>query len=747
MKRGSFNVICDSSWGSSAKGAASTRLADIYNWVGNVSSCNFPNAGHTAILGGLKFVGKVVPTPLILNTRGRGLVGWVGAGSGFELHQLEKEIDETMSVVGVNLFIHPRSVVVEQRHKDAEAPGGKTSTLHISSTMSGSGAAFADKAMRSTEVKMWRDLPGTNTSWEFWDKAQAAIGSTFLHEVSQGFALSIDHGTHYPACLSGASRVMTEDGPVPLRKLVLTKSKARVWSVNVKGDLELKPIEGWYRNPLGDRVWKQILTPTSRRNKDNRYIGPTFTNDHQVLTLTGYCRVDQLRVGDRLVTGERQLDSNGYQVLLGSILGDGCTCRPLRRSSRVKLAITHSPKQRGYLEYKASLLSPSLGGKIREVVTGPNSFLAGRICGRYESAASYYLYEVAQSLNCVGPKLNLDAGKLFDQIGPLGLAVWYMDDGQYKMASNGPEVFLHTNRYTEPVLTAMITALKEKFGIVATVNRRTPKDGSFPYLRIARSSHRDWFRLVAEHIHPELRYKLPDDTDLPGFRALSAELGPPATEPVVAVQDRIDTVIPGFGVSFCLEVQDNHNFLVTHDKGFLVAKNCTFRNCTPQQAYADFGIKPDQVGDVYLNVRSFPIRVGNNFDAQGNMVGYSGDVLPDQEELTWEQIGKDAEMPEEEIRQLAERERTTVTKKIRRCFSPSWTLLAQSAKMCGATKLILNFPQYIHWSSYKLRGGAEMVPKLHPRVREYIDRMQEVTGLPVVMLGTGAEHDDFIFLG
>lgn len=193
-------------------------------------------------------------------------------------------------------------------------------------------------------------------------------------------------------------------------------------------------------------------------------------------------------------------------------------------------------------------------------------------------------------------------------------------------------------------------------------------------------------------------------------------------------------------------------FLHEVSQGFALSINhgthypeSTFRDCTPQQAYADFGIVPHEVGDVYLNVRSLPIRVGNNYDG-GVMVGYSGDGMSDHKELTWEQVAANAEMPPEEARMLAERERTTVTKKIRRVWEPSWELLKFSAKFCGATKLILNFPQYIHWSAYKVRGSNEALKQLHPKVLRYIDRMEATTNLPVVMIGTGADHDDYIYL-
>jgi adenylosuccinate synthase len=371
MKHGKFNCIVDSAWGSSGKGAASTRLVDIYK-TQNASACNYPNAGHTVIIGNDKFVAKCLPSAAILRNQGRNIKLWLGPGSGFDKAQLEKEKTQT-NLDEHDLHIHSRAMIVEQRHIEAELPNGLQSTEHISSTMSGSGAAYTEKAMRKKEVKLARDYYITMEPINFVRKVRSLLyaGETFIHEVSQGFALSLSHGTHYPFC--------------------------------------------------------------------------------------------------------------------------------------------------------------------------------------------------------------------------------------------------------------------------------------------------------------------------------------------------------------------------------------TFRDATPQQAYADFGIIPDLVGDVYLNVRSFPIRVGNNY-RDGKQTGYSGDCLPDQHELTWEQIGTEAEMPIDEISKLAEKERTTVTKKIRRCFSPSWELLKDSAMFCGATKMILNFPQYLHWSAYKIKGGREQLDKLHNNVRSYIDKMQEATNLPVTLIGTGPEHHDFINL-
>lgn len=174
--------------------------------------------------------------------------------------------------------------------------------------------------------------------------------------------------------------------------------------------------------------------------------------------------------------------------------------------------------------------------------------------------------------------------------------------------------------------------------------------------------------------------------------------------------------------------------------------NCTSRNCDTQMALSYMGVAPQLVGDVYLNIRSLPIRVGNVMESDGTQSGYSGDFYPDQTELTWEEVGLQAGMPPEEIAQLKKNELTTVTKRLRRVATQSWIGLADASATCGATKLCLNFPQYLDWNDRGIRGGKEALSKLSKKTREYIDKCESVTNLPVVYIGTGADHNDVVYL-
>lgn len=169
----------------------------------------------------------------------------------------------------------------------------------------------------------------------------------------------------------------------------------------------------------------------------------------------------------------------------------------------------------------------------------------------------------------------------------------------------------------------------------------------------------------------------------------------------------------------------------------------TYRNCTAQQAAADMGVRPHQVGKVYGNLRTYPIRVGNNY-VDGKQVGYSGDWHHDQVELNWQVIGEQAGMPQDEIDRLYDRELTTVTKKLRRVASFSFDGLKYGAAFNGCTHLILNFAQYLDWGALNTRGGHDVAARWAPPLRRFVDRLEEESGLPVVMVGTGAEHDSFV---
>lgn len=108
----------------------------------------------------------------------------------------------------------------------------------------------------------------------------------------------------------------------------------------------------------------------------------------------------------------------------------------------------------------------------------------------------------------------------------------------------------------------------------------------------------------------------------------------------------------------------------------------TSRDVTPAQVMADTCMPWSINPKIYGTVRTYPIRVANRYDEEGNMIGYSGGCYPDQKEIKWEDIGLEAE-------------KTTVTKLPRRIFTFSEEQMQEAIFRCSPDIIFLNFANYM----------------------------------------------------
>ena len=107
----------------------------------------------------------------------------------------------------------------------------------------------------------------------------------------------------------------------------------------------------------------------------------------------------------------------------------------------------------------------------------------------------------------------------------------------------------------------------------------------------------------------------------------------------------------------------------------------TSRECTPAQICIDCGV-PAYWDMVRIgSARTYPIRVANRYDDQGDMVGWSGPCYAGQTETTWDRLGVPVEI-------------TTVTKLPRRVFSFSRNQIREAVEMTGVDEIFLNFVNY-----------------------------------------------------
>lgn len=135
----------------------------------------------------------------------------------------------------------------------------------------------------------------------------------------------------------------------------------------------------------------------------------------------------------------------------------------------------------------------------------------------------------------------------------------------------------------------------------------------------------------------------------------------------------------------------------------------TSRECTVSSALADAQLHPHYLGKVAVCLRSFPIRVGNIIK-DGKELGYSGPFFDDSVELSWDDIGVDAE-------------RTTVTQRIRRVATFSMKQYKKMLEFLHPDYVLFNFANYL----------------TKDKLNEFIKQLPEITHI-----GFGPKPDDVI---
>jgi len=198
MLAGTATVVLGGQAGSEGKGKFAGYLAIKDNYEYAVS--NFmPNAGHTWVSDeGEQVLVQMLPQAVVNpNT-----TLYISAGAALDLDTL---FHEMLKYKAFNrTFIHPRAMIIESRHKEAEAK----SLDRISSTLKGCGYALGDKTSRGKNVKLAEDIKGLDNyiipQALFTERLLdvMASGKDILIECPQGFDLDINHGLEYPYCTS-----------------------------------------------------------------------------------------------------------------------------------------------------------------------------------------------------------------------------------------------------------------------------------------------------------------------------------------------------------------------------------------------------------------------------------------------------------------------------------------------------------------------------------------------------------------
>ncbi|MBI2640155.1 MAG: hypothetical protein HYW90_04710 [Candidatus Sungbacteria bacterium] len=179
-------------------------------------------------------------------------------------------------------------------------------------------------------------------------------------------------------------------------------------------------------------------------------------------------------------------------LIIGTLLGDGYL-RKLKGRKDAFLEINHSIRAKEYVDWKYSVLKNIAGGIPKSRYGNGH-----RIAYRFYTQQHPELSRMHELFYEGGKKRIPDI-----QLGPISLAVWFMDDGS---RCRDRDVYLNTQQFSHSDQEKLMGMLKV-LGLETTIN----KDKSYYRLRFLKESIKKFNQLISEHIIPSMKYKLSYD--------------------------------------------------------------------------------------------------------------------------------------------------------------------------------------------------------------------------------------------
>jgi recombination protein RecA len=360
-------------------------------------------------------------------------------------------------------------------------------------------------------------------------------------------------------CASWYTYVTLADGSRErIGKIVNQKMPVEVLSYDPDLDkIVPKKVVNWFNNGATEEFLHFVVERAGGGSGHGRAI-MDLTRNHLVRTPGGWREAGEIAIGDRVMLAQPQLLSpSQWQLILGSLMGDGNLSRPVRRDDHsARFRMGHGAKQAAYLDWKLSLLA--------NIPHTRTVNAKGAVFGDVTPLSE--LAELREAVYFGDGKKHL-SWEYLKTLTPFALAVWYMDDGCLTVRSKGvQERTRGGSGRIEICLEAMSPGSQERLvqylgdthGLNARIRIRGAQRVSI--LQFTTSASERFQELVAPFVHPSMAYKL-----LPRFRgqfAVKPDFVEPAIRPVPAQVLDISVKRDCSMMSrYDIEVEGSHNYL------------------------------------------------------------------------------------------------------------------------------------------------------------------------------------------
>jgi recombination protein RecA len=360
-------------------------------------------------------------------------------------------------------------------------------------------------------------------------------------------------------CASWYTYVTLADGTRErIGKIVDQKKPVEVLSYDPElGKLVPKKVVNWFNNGAAEEFLHFVVERAGGGTGHGRAI-MDLTRNHLVRTPGGWREAGEIAVGDRVMLAQPHLLSpSQWQLILGSLMGDGNLSRPVRREDHsARFRMGHGAKQAAYLDWKLSLLA--------NVPHTRTVNAKGAVFGDFTPLTE--LSELREVVYFGDGKKHLSWDYL-KKLTPFALAVWYMDDGCFTVRSKGVQertqggsgrIEICVEAMSPGSRERLAQYLRDTHGLDVRLRIRGAQRVSI--LVFTTSASEKFQKLVAPFVHPSMAYKL-----LPRFRG-QFEVTPDFVEPVirpVPAQVLDISVKSGCPIMsrYDIEVEGSHNYL------------------------------------------------------------------------------------------------------------------------------------------------------------------------------------------
>jgi hypothetical protein len=313
-----------------------------------------------------------------------------------------------------------------------------------------------------------------------------------MHKLHIDDVVSISRKYH--GCFTGRTLVSMGDGTKKRIKDIVVGDS--ILGCTEEGGVVLSKVLNTFMNGTTDK-WYRI------KYRGRKILHATGT--HRIYTQRGYVEVQDLTPQDKIIypTTVPILDIDAKSVLLGKALGDGCL---QSNADSLMLQVSHKNDHEQYLDYCISLLHPiDCGSSKTHKTSGYGTDMI-----RWHSSQTHAINHTLKAY--LSDKKFKITEALVNDLTPLALAIWYMDDGSLihselqqdraglAICSFGPEVYPIIGR-------ALAQYGIENVTFYTSHNKGNPKAHS--RIRFNLDAACKLFELIKEYIPPCMQYKLP----------------------------------------------------------------------------------------------------------------------------------------------------------------------------------------------------------------------------------------------